>query len=95
MNKCYLGDWFVLFQLSKNVNMYFFRAFVKDLKHQFNNKKQPTYIEKDTLPADNGGGSLVLEKKLDSDDNDSDEEEKLMDKSSSLLSITKKGSTIV
>ena len=31
MSKCYIGDWFVLFQLSKNVNMYFFRAFVKEL----------------------------------------------------------------
>ncbi len=25
LSRCYIGDWFVLFQLSKNVNMYFYR----------------------------------------------------------------------
>jgi len=34
MAKCYIGDWFVLYQLSKNVNMYFFRAFMRELKHE-------------------------------------------------------------
>lgn len=32
LNRCYLGDWFLLNQLSKNVNIYFFRAFIKELK---------------------------------------------------------------
>jgi hypothetical protein len=25
LSRCYIGDWFVLYQLSKNVNTYFFR----------------------------------------------------------------------
>ena len=32
MTKCYVGDWFVLNQLSKNVTPYFFRSFVKELR---------------------------------------------------------------
>merc|ERR1719219_601084 len=31
VSKCHLGDWFVLYQLSRNVNMYFFRSFIKVL----------------------------------------------------------------
>ena len=31
VSKCHLGDWFVLYQLSRNVNMYFFRTFIKEL----------------------------------------------------------------
>jgi len=31
VSKCHLGDWFVLYQLSRNVNMYFFRSFIKQL----------------------------------------------------------------
>jgi hypothetical protein len=33
LNQCYLGDWFVLLQLSKNVNHYFFREFVRELRN--------------------------------------------------------------
>jgi len=32
---CYLGDWFVLYQLSKNSNTYFFRYFLKYLDKSF------------------------------------------------------------
>jgi hypothetical protein len=32
MKDAYVGDWFVLHQLSKNVNTYFFREFVKELR---------------------------------------------------------------
>jgi len=31
MTKCHLGDWFVLYQLSKNCNKYFYREFIKEL----------------------------------------------------------------
>ena len=40
LSKCYLGDWFVLFQLSKNFNMYFFRTFVKKLANHPQFKSQ-------------------------------------------------------
>ena len=38
MANCYIGDWFVLYQISKNVNMYFFRAFMKELQHDLKPK---------------------------------------------------------
>ncbi len=34
LSKCYIGDWFVLLQLQRNVNLYFFRAFVKELRKE-------------------------------------------------------------
>jgi len=30
LSKCQIGDWFVLYQLSKNCNPYFFREFIKE-----------------------------------------------------------------
>ena len=36
LSKCQPGDWFVLNQLGKNVNTYFFRAFMKELRAQVN-----------------------------------------------------------
>ena len=30
LSKCQMGDWFVLYQLSKNCNPYFFREFIKE-----------------------------------------------------------------
>ena len=40
MANCYIGDWFVLYQISKNVNMYFFRAFMKELQHDLKPKSR-------------------------------------------------------
>ena len=34
LDQCYLGDWFLLVQLSKNTNLYFFRAFIKQLRKE-------------------------------------------------------------
>jgi len=34
LHKCYVGDWFVLNQLSKNVTPYFWRSFLKELKEE-------------------------------------------------------------
>lgn len=34
LNRCYLGDWFVLQQLCRNVNIYFYREFIKELKQE-------------------------------------------------------------
>ena len=31
LNKSYLGDWFVLYQLAKNCNPYFYREFIRYL----------------------------------------------------------------
>jgi hypothetical protein len=34
LSKCFLGDWFVLAQIGKNVNTYFYRAFLKELSNE-------------------------------------------------------------
>ena len=50
MAKCYIGDWFVLFQISKNVNMYFFRAFMRELRHELTPaSRKPSFIEKNKM----------------------------------------------
>ena len=45
LSKCQLGDWFLLYQLSKNVNMYFFRSFIKELRHGLVKKTENNFIE--------------------------------------------------
>ncbi len=40
VSKCYLGDWFVLHQISKNVNPYFMREFMKELSVDMKKKKK-------------------------------------------------------
>ena len=44
MEKCYIGDWFLLHQLSKNVNAHFFRAFLEELKHQISSPKKKSLV---------------------------------------------------
>lgn len=39
VQRCYIGDWFVLYQIAKNCNMYFFRTFIKELRRDM--KKNP------------------------------------------------------
>ena len=81
MSKCHVGDWFVLFQLSKNVNMYFFRAFVKELakslkltkrSSQRSNQPKITYIEKEKVDNHLPSGPLLGPKKIPDDDSDDD-----------------------
>ena len=50
LGKCYIGDWFLLFQLSKNVNTYFYRAFIKELKNELREKPKRSR----SLRSDNG-----------------------------------------
>ena len=38
LGHCYLGDWFVLYQLCKNSNSYFFRYLLRSLEKSFNAK---------------------------------------------------------
>jgi len=38
LSKSYLGDWFVLYQLGRNVNHYFMREFMKELKKDMSAK---------------------------------------------------------
>jgi len=55
MARCYLGDWFVLYQISKNVNMYFFRAFMRELKFELVPSRKASF----------NGNSLSRKNKLD------------------------------
>ena len=43
--RCYIGDWFVLYQLSKNCNPYFFREFIKELSHDLRAKPKKSRSE--------------------------------------------------
>ena len=40
-----LGDWFVLYQLSKNCNPYFFREFIKELSRDLRAKPKKSRSE--------------------------------------------------
>ena len=42
--ECYIGDWFVLHQLSKNVNGYFFRAFLDELNNRMSTSKKKSAV---------------------------------------------------
>jgi len=37
-NKCYIGDWFVLYQLAKNCNPYFYREFIRELARELKSR---------------------------------------------------------
>ena len=71
MSKCYIGDWFVLFQLSKNVNMYFFRAFVKELAKSLKLAKKSSQRSNQPM-VDNHlpSGPLLRPKKIPDDSDD-------------------------
>ena len=43
MQEAYGGDWFVLHQLSKNVNKYFFREFLKELRRELEAKPKHSH----------------------------------------------------
>ena len=50
-----LGDWFVLYQLCKNCNPYFFREFIKELARDL--KRKPKETKKTS--KDSSTGELV------------------------------------
>lgn len=43
LDRGYAGDWFLLHQLSKNVNQYFFREFIKELRNDLRERPEATY----------------------------------------------------
>ena len=47
-----LGDWFVLYQLCKNCNPYFFREFIKELARDL--KRKPKETKKTSKDSSNG-----------------------------------------
>ena len=92
-SKCFIGDWFVLYQISKNVNMYFFREFIKELRKdmkKYPKKKLPPVLDMNHIDKSyKGGDSDVLSKsELEEDEDKFDEELRvdLPEETSSLLS---------
>ncbi len=51
LSKCFLGDWFVLAQIGKNVNTYFYRAFLKELSNELREKPKRSRSFSKSPPA--------------------------------------------
>ncbi len=51
LSKCFLGDWFVLAQIGKNVNTYFYRAFLKELSNELKEKPKRSRSFSNSPPA--------------------------------------------
>eukprot|EP00095_Tigriopus_kingsejongensis_P001485 snap_masked-scaffold124_size330879-processed-gene-1.6 protein:Tk01485 transcript:snap_masked-scaffold124_size330879-processed-gene-1.6-mRNA-1 annotation:"innexin inx2" len=53
LERCYIGDWFVLLQLCRNVNIYFYREFIKGLANELaNHPKMKGHIRHLVLSPD-------------------------------------------
>ena len=60
VTKCYVGDWFVLCQLAKNCNPYFFREFVRELAREL--KTRPKKSAKSR--SNSNAGTLKKQKSI-------------------------------
>ena len=59
-----MGDWFVLMQLSKNCNQYFFRDFIKELAIEIekkNKKKKNLFKNEESNPLSYNGENNLRE----------------------------------
>merc|ERR1711974_508952 len=59
LNKSYLGDWFVLYQLAKNCNPYFYREFIRELAREL--KSRPRKLKS---KSGSNAGTLKKQKLL-------------------------------
>merc|ERR1712223_801890 len=70
--KCQLGDWFVLYQLCKNCNPYFFREFIRELaielRHRPKRSKSRSHSIGNTGTLKKKGGTLPRAGSKDSKD---------------------------
>merc|ERR1712227_671406 len=68
LSKCQIGDWFVLYQLSKNCNPYFFREFIKEfaieLKLRPKRSRGLGSMGNGTLNRNVGGGLGTLSRSI-------------------------------
>ena len=79
MARCYIGDWFVLYQISKNVNMYFFRSFMRELRFELTPSRKASFIDKnktDTLSRTQSPPLIQPPKIQEDEDENSDIEAK-------------------
>jgi len=75
LSKGQIGDWFVLYQLSKNCNPYFFREFIRELAMELSNRPKKGKSRSSSL----GAGSLKKQNNLTSKQ-PTEQEESLMKK---------------
>lgn len=59
MSICYVGDWFLLYQLRRNTNLYFFREFMKEMRNELREKPKRSRSMK--LAGDNHNHNKVSE----------------------------------
>jgi len=59
LEKCYIGDWFVLYQLAKNCNPYFYREFIRELAREL--KTRPKKLKS---RANSNAGTLKKQKSI-------------------------------
>eukprot|EP00092_Neocalanus_flemingeri_P088589 GFUD01111947.1.p1 GENE.GFUD01111947.1~~GFUD01111947.1.p1 ORF type:complete len:294 (+),score=80.07 GFUD01111947.1:73-882(+) len=57
-----IGDWFVLYQLAKNCNIYFYREFIRELARELKHKPKKTKGRSNSLG--NGSGTIKHRKKV-------------------------------
>ena len=67
--RCYIGDWFVLYQLLKNTNHYFYKDFIKELRNDL--KRAPRYSRSEGMRAEKFDLEMSNMKKGDKGENSS------------------------
>jgi len=75
--RCYIGDWFVLYQLLKNTNHYFYKDFIKELRNDL--KRAPKFSRSESARAEKARSKNSIEvqkgdKKVEDTNWDSDME---------------------
>merc|ERR1719471_909873 len=75
--RCYIGDWFVLYQLLKNTNHYFYKDFIKELRNDL--KRAPKFSRSESARAEKARSKNSIEvqkgdKKVEDTNCDSDME---------------------
>ena len=56
LNRCNIGDWFILNQIAKNVNPYFFREFLEVLENEIGKKPVRNRRNQRSTTTSNPGG---------------------------------------
>jgi len=86
-----LGDWFVLYQLSKNCNPYFFREFIRELAREMKDrpKKSKSVLSSEGSIKKGKSEAVDMKLHLDDDDNSSEDSESSSEASSQQLMIKK------
>ena len=72
---CYLGDWWVLYQLGRNSNTHFFRYLLRHIEHDFALKEKRALREE--RRRHRRGGAAPVNGEVGSEDSEDDEDANL------------------